>query len=97
MKTVARVDITHVPYKGRRSPSDRPRWRQISMFLAGMPIVMPHSRQEIWRALAVTVTKRSPAAPDGRHMEKPGAGFDISNWFGVYVAGRNAESRHSRN
>src|SRR2546422_2318472 len=56
------------------------------MFFAGMPIVMPHVKAGRLRALAVTVTRRSPAAPDVPTMEEAGVpGFDISNWFGVYV------------
>src|SRR5436853_514954 len=86
MKTVARVDITHVPYKGGAPAVTDLVGGQISMFFAGMPIVMPHVKAGRLRALAVTVTKRSPAAPDVPTMEEAGVpGFDISNWFGVYV------------
>jgi tripartite-type tricarboxylate transporter receptor subunit TctC len=86
MKTVARVDITHVPYKGGAPAVTDLVGGQISMFFAGMPIVMPHVKVGRLRALAVTVNKRSPAAPDVPTMEEAGVpGFDISNWFGVYV------------
>ena len=86
MKTVARVDITHVPYKGGAPAVTDLVGGQISMFFAGMPIVMPHVKAGRLRALAVTATKRSPAAPDVPTMEEAGVpGFDISNWFGVYV------------
>ena len=86
MKTVARVDITHVPYKGGAPAVTDLVGGQISMFFAGMPIVMPHVKAGRLRALAVTVTRRSPAAPDVPTMEEAGVpGFDISNWFGVYV------------
>ena len=38
------------------------------------------------RALAVTTTKRSPAAPDVPTMGEAGVlGFDISNWFAYFV------------
>ena len=86
LKTVARVDITHVPYKGGAPAVTDLVGGQISMFFAGMPIVMPHVKAGRLRALAVTVTRRSPAAPDVPTMEEAGVpGFDISNWFGVYV------------
>src|SRR5438874_1247395 len=81
-----RVDITHVPYKGGAPAVTDLVGGQISMFFAGMPIVMPHVKAGRLRALAVTVTRRSPAAPEVPTMEEAGVpGFDISNWFGVYV------------
>ncbi len=86
LKTVARVDITHVPYKGGAPAVTDLVGGQISMFFGGMPIVMPHVKAGRLRALAVTVTKRSPAAPDVPTMEEAGVpGFEITNWFGVYV------------
>src|SRR2546421_7702739 len=86
LKTVARIDITHVPYKGGAPAVTDLVGGQISMFFAGMPIVMSHVKAGRLRALAVTVTRRSPAAPEVPTMEEAGVpGFDISNWFGVYV------------
>src|SRR5882672_9458496 len=86
MKTVARVDITHVPYKGGAPAVMDLVGGQISMFFAGMPIVMPHVKAGRLRALAVTVNKRSSAAPDVPTMEEAGVpGFDISNWFAYMV------------
>src|SRR5947207_4023007 len=80
MKTVARVDITHVPYKGRAPAVTDLVGAQISMFLAGMPTVMPHVKARTLRALAVTVTRRSPAAPDVPTPEEARApGCDCTN------------------
>ena len=56
------------------------------MFFAGMPPAMPHVRAGKLRALAVSTTTRSPAAPEVPTMIEAGVpGFDISNWFGVFV------------
>jgi len=86
LKTVARVDITHVPYKGGAPAVTDLVGGQISMFFVGMPIVMAHVKAGRLRALAVTVTRRSPAAPDVPTMQEAGVpGFEITNWFGVYV------------
>src|SRR3989454_2955765 len=86
MKTVARVDITHVPYKGGAPAVTDLVGGQISMFFAGMPIVMPHVKAGRVRALPVTGTRRAPAAPGVPTLgETGGPGFDISNWFGVYL------------
>ena len=86
LKTVARIDITHVPYKGGAPAVTDLVGGQVSMYFAGMPIVMSHVKAGRLRALAVTVTRRSPAAPEVPTMEEAGVpGFEITNWFGVYV------------
>ena len=51
-----------------------------------MPPSIPHVRAGKLRALAVTTTRRSPAAPDVPTMAEAGvAGFDVSNWFAYFV------------
>jgi tripartite-type tricarboxylate transporter receptor subunit TctC len=51
-----------------------------------MPPAMPHVKAGKLRPLAVTTTKRSPAAPDVPTMVESGMpGFDISNWFAYFV------------
>src|SRR5205814_1749216 len=72
MKTVARVDITHVPYKGGAPAVTDLVGGQISMFFAGMPIVMPHVKAGRLRALAVTVTRRyDDRHPREKHRDLP--------------------------
>ena len=47
---------------------------------------MPHIRAGKLRALAVTTTTRSQAAPEVPTMIEAGvSGFDISNWFAYFV------------
>ncbi|HTP96490.1 MAG TPA: tripartite tricarboxylate transporter substrate binding protein, partial [Burkholderiales bacterium] len=93
LKTTARIDMVHVPYKGAGPVMIDLVGGQVSMFFSGMPPAMPHVRAGKLRALAVTTTTRSPAAPEVPTMIEAGvAGFDISNWFGVFVpAGTPAE------
>jgi tripartite-type tricarboxylate transporter receptor subunit TctC len=58
----------------------------VPMFFSGMPPAMPHVKAGKLRALAVTTTRRSPAAPDVPTMAEAGVpGFDISNWFAYFV------------
>jgi tripartite-type tricarboxylate transporter receptor subunit TctC len=86
LKTIGRIDIVHVPYKGAGQLMPDLIGGQVLMFFAGMPPVMPHVRTGKLRALVVTTTTRSPATPEIPTMIEAGVpGFDISNWFGVFV------------
>ena len=63
------------------------------MFFSGVPPAMPHVRAGKLRALAVTATNRSPAAPDVPTMAEAGVpNFVFTNWFAYFVpAGTPAE------
>jgi tripartite-type tricarboxylate transporter receptor subunit TctC len=94
LKITSKVDLVHVPYKGAGAAMPDLLGGHVAMFFAGMPPAMPHVRTGKLRALAVTTTKRSPAAPDVPTMQEAGvSGFDISNWFAYFVpAGTPAEA-----
>jgi tripartite-type tricarboxylate transporter receptor subunit TctC len=86
LKTIGRINMVHVPYKGAGQLMPDLLGGQVLMFFAGMPPVMPHVRAGKLRALIVTTTTRSPATPEIPTMIEAGVpGFDISNWFGVFV------------
>ena len=86
LKTNRKIDMVHVPYKGAGQLIPDLIGGQVSMFFAGMPPVMPHVRTGKLRALAVTTTTRSAAIPEIPTMSETAVpGFDISNWFGVFV------------
>jgi tripartite-type tricarboxylate transporter receptor subunit TctC len=93
LKITAKIDMTHVPYKGAAPVMPDLIGGHIPMFFSGMPPAMPHVKAGKLRALAVTTTKRSPAAPDVPTMVESGMpGFDISNWFAYFIpAGTPAE------
>jgi tripartite-type tricarboxylate transporter receptor subunit TctC len=85
-KITMKIDLVHVPYKGAGPVMPDLIGGHVPMFFSGMPPAMPHVRAGKLRALAVTTTKRSPAAPEVPTMEEAGVpGFDISNWFAYFV------------
>jgi tripartite-type tricarboxylate transporter receptor subunit TctC len=105
LKTTMKLDLVHVPYKGAGPAMQDLIGGQVPLFFAGMPPAMPHVRSGKLRALAVTTTKRSAAAPEVPTLEEAGVpGFDISNWFAYLVpagtpadviAKLNAEINHA--
>jgi tripartite-type tricarboxylate transporter receptor subunit TctC len=86
LKTGARIDITHVPFKSAALAVPQVIGNHVSMVFSGMPLAMPHVRAGTLRALAVSSTTRSPAAPDVPTVAESGfPDFDITNWFGIFV------------
>ncbi|MGQ0525797.1 MAG: Bug family tripartite tricarboxylate transporter substrate binding protein [Betaproteobacteria bacterium] len=86
LKITTKIDMIHVPYKGAGPVMPDLIGGHIPLFFSGMPPAMPHVKAGKLRPLAVTTTKRSPAAPEVPTMVESGMpGFDISNWFAYFV------------
>jgi tripartite-type tricarboxylate transporter receptor subunit TctC len=86
LKATEKVEMIHVPYKGAGPAMADLLGGQVLLFFAGMPPAIPQVRAGKLRALAVTTVTRSSAAPDVPTMAEAGiAGFEISNWIGVFL------------
>jgi tripartite-type tricarboxylate transporter receptor subunit TctC len=86
LKINMKIDMVHIPYKGAGPAMPDLIGGHVMSFFSGMPPAMPHVRAGKLRPLAVTTTKRSPAAPEVPTMGEAGVpGFDISNWFAYFV------------
>jgi tripartite-type tricarboxylate transporter receptor subunit TctC len=85
-KSVAAVEITHVPYKGGAPAMTDLLAGQIELMFDNLANSMPNIKSGKLRALAVTTAKRSSFAPDLPTVAESGLpGFDISTWFGILV------------
>ncbi len=90
-KSMAHVDIVHVPYKSTGQYVPDLISGRVSMMFSGMPPVLPHVKSGKLRALAVTTQKRSPAVPDVPTLSEAGVrGYDSSVWFGVVAPVKTA-------
>ena len=83
-KSMAKVDIVHVPYKGNVPAITDLLGGQTAMIFATMPTVLPHVRAGKLRALAVLGTARSPALPEIPTVAESVPGFEVSNWIGLF-------------
>ncbi|MSP97605.1 MAG: tripartite tricarboxylate transporter substrate binding protein [Betaproteobacteria bacterium] len=83
-RTMAGIEIVHVPYKGGGAAVTDLMAGQISMYFGTTPSTMSHVRTGKLRALGVTTAKRTPAAPDVPTIAEAGLpGYEQSAWHGL--------------
>ncbi len=85
-KSMAKIDIVHIPYKGNVPAITDLIGGQTSMIFATMPTVLPQVKAGKLHALAVASAQRSPAAPDVPTVAEAALpGFEVTNWIGVFA------------
>lgn len=85
-KSMAKVKITHVPYKGTVEGLMDVIGGQVHMMFAIMQAGYPHVKSGKLKALAVSGAKRSTAAPDFPTISESGVpGYEFTSWNGVHV------------
>jgi len=83
-KTMAGVDMTHVPYKGSAPALTDLVGGQVQVMFDNLPSALPQIKAGKLRAVAVTSPKRAPALPDVPTIAESGLpGFEATSWFGV--------------
>src|SRR6185503_16699285 len=82
-KSMAKVEMTHVPYKGNVPAITDLLAGQTSMLFATMPTVLPHAKAGKLRALATIGSVRSAAAPELPTVAETQPGFEVNNWVGL--------------
>ena len=88
-KVTARVDITHVPYKGGGPALNEIIGNQVQLFFANVLSGLPFAKSGRLRAIAVTGAKRTQAAPEIPTVAESGLPqFTVSNWYGVLAPAR---------
>lgn len=83
-KSMAGVNMVHVPYKGGSSGINDLIAGQVHMVFGTVLSTMPLIRNGQLRALAVTTSVRSPAAPELPTLAESGVpGYHVSGWYAV--------------
>jgi tripartite-type tricarboxylate transporter receptor subunit TctC len=83
-KTMAGVDMTHVPYKGSAPALTDLMGGQVQIMFDNLPSSLALIKAGKLRAIAVTSLKRAPVLPDVPTIAESGIpGFEASSWFGV--------------
>ena len=85
-RTLAGVDMTHIPYKGAAPAMQDLIGGRIQLMFDNLASSLGQVRAGAVKALAVTTAKRSGLAPELPTIAESGLpGFDISTWFGIFV------------
>jgi tripartite-type tricarboxylate transporter receptor subunit TctC len=83
-KTVAGIDLLHVPYKGGAPAINDLVGGQVQAIFEGQVVLLPHIKSGKVHALAITGTKRDPALPDVPTFAEAGLPkYDAYFWSGL--------------
>ena len=86
LKTMAKIDIVHIPYKGLAPALTDMMGGQINMAFGGYSTVGELWKSGRLRAIAVTSAKRSPYTPDLPTIAESGyPGYEATPWWGLAV------------
>lgn len=85
-KSMAAIDIVHVPYNGQAAALNALLGEQVTMVFDQPGTALAHIRAGKLRALAVTSKARSPQLPDTPTMDEAGVpGYLVDSWFGLFA------------
>jgi tripartite-type tricarboxylate transporter receptor subunit TctC len=83
-KSMAGVDLVHVPYKGSGQGIIGLISGEVAIFFPSVPTAMPHVKSKRVRALGVTTAMRVDSMPDVPPIAEAGLpGYEATQWFGV--------------
>ena len=84
LKSMAGIDITHVPYKGGAIALSEVIGGQVQLYFGTTSTIQPQAKAGKVRPLAVTALKRSQSMPEVPTMDEAGVpGYDAAGWWGV--------------
>ena len=84
LKSLAGIDILHVPYKGSPPAITGLLGGEVSLMFANVADIGSQIKAGKVKALAVTTAKRAASLPDAPTMSEAGLpGFEIVSWFGL--------------
>jgi tripartite-type tricarboxylate transporter receptor subunit TctC len=93
LKSMAGVDMVHVPYKGDGPALTDLIGGQIDVYTTNISALDAYHRSGKVRALAVTSKKRSASLPDIPTVDESGVpGYELESWFGFMVTAGTPKS-----
>ena len=88
LKTAAKIEMTHVPYKGSGPAAIDLMAGQIQVLFSSTVSTLPHVKSGKVRGLAITSLKRAQALPDVPTTTEAGVPeYKVSGWFALLAPG----------
>ena len=85
LKTLAAIDIVHVPYKGTPPAVTDLVAGNVTFMFANSLSVLPHVQRGRLRALAVTSARRGAVTPGLPTVAETYPGFESGTWFALFA------------
>jgi tripartite-type tricarboxylate transporter receptor subunit TctC len=90
LKTMANIDMTHVPYRGAAPAISDLLGGQVHVYLGSLPATIEHIRAGKLRALAVTTSTRFEGLADIPSVSEFVPSYEASQWFGAGLQKRTS-------
>ena len=88
-KTMARIEMTHVPYARTEQLYDDLQTGRVALSFNNIMSMAPRVRQGVLRGIAVTGSQRSLLLPELPTMAESGLpGYEVTNWLGIVAPAR---------
>jgi tripartite-type tricarboxylate transporter receptor subunit TctC len=84
-KTLAGIDIVHVPYKGAGPALADLMGGQVQMLITGFSAALVHIKSGKLRALGATGAQRVKAMPDLPTIGETVPGYQMNSWYGLFA------------
>jgi tripartite-type tricarboxylate transporter receptor subunit TctC len=84
-KSMARIDIVHVPYKGSPPALTDLMAGQVQLTFDNLSSLLPHVRSGKLKVIAVTTETRVPQAPEVPTVAETLPGYAAVGWFGLFA------------
>lgn len=92
LKSMAGIDLVHIPYKGGAPAMIDMLAGRIDMYFSNTAVAMPHVKTGRIKMLAVTSLKRAPALPNIPTFAESGVpGYDVTSWFGLFAPAKTPQ------
>ena len=96
-KLTAKIDITHVPYRGAAPAVNDLLGQQVQMVFLDLPILLPQIKAGKLRPIAVGAPQRVPSAPDVPTTAEAGMpNLQTENWYGMVAPAQDAAADRRR-
>ena len=96
-RSVAGIDLRHVPYKGAAPAMNDLLGGQIDMMIDLSPTALPHVASGRLKPLAVTTGRRLEVLPELPTFQESGfESFRVTSWFGIFAPAGTSGSIVSR-